>query len=157
VTKARAGAAIAIRAANASERSALIELQRRASLANEGDRALVLANPDIVDIPLVQFEEGCVLVAERDGVTLGLAVVLPRDDGAAELDGLFVEPSAWRQGIGRRLVEAACAHARKRGAPALHVIANPHAGTFYDTCGFEPLGELKLQFGTGLAMRKSLC
>lgn len=148
--------ALTIRAARVDERAALIELQRRASLANEGDRALVLANPDIVDIPLAQFEEGCVLVAERDGVTLGLAVVLPRDDGAAELDGLFVEPSAWRQGIGRSLVDAAGTHARQRGAAALHVVANPHAGSFYDNCGFEPLGEVKLQFGTGLAMRKPL-
>jgi GNAT superfamily N-acetyltransferase len=148
--------ALTVRTARIDERAALIELQRRASLANEGDRALVLANPDIVDIPLVQFEEGCVLVAERDGVTLGLAVVLPRDDGAAELDGLFVEPSAWRQGIGRRLADAAGTHARQRGAAALHVIANPHAGAFYDTCGFEPLGEVKLQFGTALAMHKPL-
>ncbi len=147
---------LTIRTARIDERAALIELQRRASLANEGDRALVLANPDIVDIPQAQFEEGCVLVAERDGVTLGLAVVLPREDGAAELDGLFVEPSAWRQGIGRRLVDAACTHARQQRATALHVIANPHAGTFYNTCGFEPVGEVKLQFGTALAMRKSL-
>lgn len=151
-----AGTAPAIRIARVDERERLIELQRRASLANEGDRALVLANPDIVDIPRAQFEDGCVLVAERDGITLGLAVVLPRDDGAAELDGLFVEPSAWRQGIGRHLVDAASAHARTLGAAALHVIANPHAGTFYDTCGFEPLGEVKLEFGTGQAMRKPL-
>jgi GNAT superfamily N-acetyltransferase len=145
-----------IRTARIDERAALIELQRRASLANEGDRAMVLANPDIIDIPLAQFEEGCVLVAERNGAVIGLAVVLPRDDGEAELDGLFVEPSAWRQGIGRHLVDAACAHAAKRGATALQVIANPHAGTFYDSCGFKPVGEVKLQFGTGLAMRKPL-
>jgi len=146
-----------IRTARADERAALIELQRRASLANEGDRAMVLANPDIIDIPLAQFEEGCVLVAERDGALIGLAVVLPRDDGQAELDGLFVEPSAWRQGIGRHLVDAACAHAMKCGATALHVIANPHAGTFYDTCGFEPLREVKTEFGGGgTAMRKPL-
>lgn len=150
------GDGLTIRTAHTAERAALIELQRRASLANEGDRALVLANPDIIDIPRAQFEEDCVLVAERDGVPLGLAVVLPRDDGAAELDGLFVEPSAWRQGIGRKLVDAACAHARSRGASALHVIANPHAGTFYDSCGFVTLGEAKTQFGSGTAMLKSL-
>jgi GNAT superfamily N-acetyltransferase len=152
-----ASAAPVIRLARIDERSALIELQRRASLANEGDRAMVLANPDIIDIPLAQFEEHCVLVAEREGALIGLAVVLPRDDGQAELDGLFVEPSAWRQGIGRHLVNAACAHAAKRGATALHVIANPHAGTFYDSCGFKPLGEVKTEFGgSGIAMRKPL-
>jgi GNAT superfamily N-acetyltransferase len=147
----------AIRIARTDERVVLIELQRRASLANEGDRAMVLANPGIIDIPLAQFEDGCVLVAERDGALIGLAVVLPLDDGAAELDGLFVEPSAWRQGIGRHLVEAACTHAAKRGAQSLHVIANPHAGTFYGTCGFEPLGEVKTEFADpAISMRKPL-
>ena len=145
-----------IRTARTDERAALIQLQRRASLANEGDRAMVLANPDIIDIPLAQFEEGCVLVAEREGDLIGLAVVLPRDDGAAELDGLFVEPQAWRQGIGRQLVDAAGTHARKRGATALHIIANPHAGMFYDSCGFEPLGEVQLEFASAIAMRKPL-
>lgn len=145
-----------IRTARIDERVGLIELQRRASLANEGDRAILLANPDVIDIPLAQFEGGCVLVAERDSVPLGIAVILPRDDGAAELDGLFVEPSVWRLGIGRHLVEAACAHARKRGAAALHVIANPHAGAFYNTCGFELLGEAKTEFGSAVAMRKPL-
>jgi GNAT superfamily N-acetyltransferase len=145
-----------IRTARTDERAALIELQRRASLANEGDRAMVLANPGMIDIPLAQFEEDCVLVAERDGALLGLAVVLPREDGEVELDGLFVEPSAWRQGIGRHLVDAACAHTLKRGATALHVIANPHAGTFYDSCGFKPLGEVKTEFASAIAMRKPL-
>lgn len=156
MTPRTAGTAPTIRTARADERKRLIELQRRASLANDGDRTMVLANPDMIDIPLVQFEEGCVLVAERDGVPLGLAVVLPRDDGSAELDGLFVEPSAWRQGIGRHLVDAASTHARKRGAAALHVIANPHAGTFYGACGFELLGEARTEFGPAVAMRKPL-
>lgn len=142
-----APAAPHIRVARADEREALIELQRRASLANDGDRAMVLANPDVIDIPLSQFEDGCVLVAERDGAPVGLAVVLPRDDGDAELDGLFVEPSAFRQGIGRLLVEAACAQARERGAATLHVVANPHAGKFYESCGFEPSGEVTTEFG----------
>jgi GNAT superfamily N-acetyltransferase len=149
-------AALAIRTARIDERMALIELQRRASLANEGDRAMVLANPGIIDIPLAQFEDGCVLVAERAGIVLGLAVVLSRQGGAAELDGLFVEPSAWRQGIGRHLVDAACAQALKRGATALHVVANPHAGAFYGSCGFSLMGEAKTEFGPAITMRKPL-
>ena len=40
--------------------------------------------------------------------------------------------------------------------PVLHVIANPHAGTFYDACGFEPLGEVRTAFGAGRAMCKKL-
>jgi GNAT superfamily N-acetyltransferase len=79
-----------------------------------------------------------------------------RADNDAELDGLFVEPSAWRHGTGRALVEAACARARSEGARLLHVIAGREAAAFYQACGFELLGEARTRFGTALAMRRML-
>jgi len=133
---------VTIRLAIGTERHALEALQRRASLANEADRDALLANPDAIELPIGQIESGRVLVAERHGTTVGFSVVLPRDDGDAELDGLFVEPSAWRGGIGRDLVEAAATLARQFGAKALHVVGNPHAAAFYRACGFERLGNV---------------
>ena len=90
-----------------AERSALEELQRRASLIWEEDRAALLANPDAIELPLEQITGGRTVVAESAGQLLGFSVVLPRDDGDAELDGLFVEPTYWRHGLGRALVEQA--------------------------------------------------
>jgi GNAT superfamily N-acetyltransferase len=87
-----------------AERSALEELQRRASLMWEEDRAALLANPDAIELPLEQITGGRTVVAENAGQLLGFSVVLPRDDGDAELDGLFVEPTYWRHGLGRALV-----------------------------------------------------
>ena len=147
---------VSIRLAVASERDALEALQWRASLMNEADREALLAHPDAIELPIVQIEAGRVFVAERDGALLGFSVVLPRDNGAAELDGLFVEPSAWRHGIGRKLVEAACALAWAGGSSALYVIGSPHSAGFYYRCGFELLGETATRFGIGLVMRKSL-
>ena len=145
-----------IRLARLCEQSTLEALQLRASLMNEADRENLLAHPDAVELPVAHIDAGRVFVAECDGSILGFSVVLSRDDGDAELDGLFVEPSRWRSGIGRRLLDAAAAFARAAGASALHVIGNPHSIGFYHICGFELLGETETRFGTGLIMRKDL-
>ena len=102
---------LVIRSAVASEQKALEALQRRASLENPGDRDALLANPDAIELPIEQIVAGHILVAEQDCGLVGFAVVLPREDGAAELDGLFVDPSSWRRGIGRLLVDR-CAEVR---------------------------------------------
>ena len=85
-----------------------------------------------------------------------LAAILPRDDGDAELDALFVDPDAWRQGIGRALIEHSCSAAKAKGAASVHVVGNPHAEEFYRACGFEMLGIKRMRFGVGLLMRRKL-
>ena len=126
------------RLAIVAEQKDLEALQWRASLNNPGDREALLANPDAIELPLSQIENGHVFVAERDGVTVGFAAVLPRDDGQMDLDALFVEPDAWQQGIRKILLSRCAEAARTHGAGALHVVGNPHAKGFYRTCGFRP-------------------
>ena len=145
-----------IRPARRDEHAMLESLQRRASLNNPGDRDALLANPDAIALPLEQITAGCVFVAERGGVVAGFTAVVPRPDGAAELDALFVEPHLWNQGIGRRLVEHAVDVARVRAASVLHVVGNPHAEGFYVSCGFRVTGTVGTRFGVGLAMRRQL-
>lgn len=139
-----------------AERSALEELQRRASLMWEEDRAALLAYPDAIELPLEQITGGRTVVAESAGQLLGFSVVLPRDDGDAELDGLFVEPAYWRHGIGRALVEQAERIARADGAAHLWVTANTRALGFYDSCGFVKVGEVPTRFRPAPKMRKSI-
>jgi N-acetylglutamate synthase-like GNAT family acetyltransferase len=69
---------------------------------------------------------------------------------------LFVEPDAWRRGIGRELIEHCAAAARAAGAESLHVVGNPHAEGFYRACGFQMLGTRKTRFGVGLLMKRVL-
>jgi GNAT superfamily N-acetyltransferase len=138
------------------EQVALEALQRRASLNNPGDREALLANPDAIEVPAQQILDGHVFVAVRDDAIVGFAAVLPREDGQSELDALFVEPDAWKQGIGRLLVEHCAGVARARGSTALHVIGNPHAEGFYRACGFEPVGSVQTRFGAGLSLRRPL-
>jgi N-acetylglutamate synthase-like GNAT family acetyltransferase len=147
---------ISIRPAVLSERYDLEGLQWRASLSNPGDRDILIAHPDAIELPADEIAAGHVFVAERDGVILGFAAILPRSDHVVELDGLFVEPDLWKQGIGRALVRHCAAIARGQGAAALHVVGNAQAEGFYKSCGFEIIGPHETRFGPALLMRKIL-
>ena len=147
---------VVCRLAAAAEQKALEALQWRASLANPDDRDALLAHPDAIELPRDQLEAGLVFVAERANVTLGFAAILPREDGATELDGLFVEPEMWKRGVGRLLVEHCADAARGRGSAALYVVANAHAEGFYRACGFERVGLAQTRFGAALSMRRML-
>jgi N-acetylglutamate synthase-like GNAT family acetyltransferase len=144
------------RPAALDEHAELEALMRRASLNNPADREALIANPDAIELPTEQIRDGHVIVVERGTAILGFAAVIPRDDGQAELDALFVEPHAWRQGIGRRLVAGCAAIARGRGATTLHVIGNPHAEAFYRAAGFEQVGSVQTRFGDGILMALTL-
>lgn len=148
--------AVTIRPAREREQNALEALQWRASLENPGDRDALIANPDAIELPIKQISAGGVFVAECDNVILGFAAVLWREDGQADLDGLFVEPTLWKRGVGRLLVDHCATFARVQGACALHVVGNQHAKEFYIACGFETVGEHQTRFGVGLTMQKKL-
>ena len=143
-----------IRRAIVSEQKELEALQLRASLTNAGDRDAMLAHPDAIELPAQQIAEGNVFVSERNGAIVGFAALLPREDGQVELDGLFVDPTTRRCGIGRSLVEHCIQIVRAQGSGALCVVGNPHAYDFYTACGFDLLGTTETRFGPGLLMRK---
>jgi GNAT superfamily N-acetyltransferase len=115
---------LTLRLARPEEHEELEELQRRASLELPEYRDQLIANPDAIYLPEGQIANGQVIVAEAAGEIVGFAAVV-----GGELDGLFVEPDLWGQGIGRSLVDAATHEARRKGL-ALKVIASPaHVGS----------------------------
>jgi GNAT superfamily N-acetyltransferase len=69
---------------------------------------------------------------------------------------LFVEPSQWKQGVGRLLVREGERLAASEAARYLCVIANPRALGFYSACAFEIIGEENTRFGIGFVMRKRI-
>lgn len=78
---------------------------------------------------------GCVLVAvDDDGRSLGMACVRPEGE-TADLDALFVDPSAIGKGAGRLLFQAAMVLARTLGARRMTILADPHAAPFYERMG----------------------
>ena len=136
-----------IRSAQPAERELLEDLQRRSSMHEPMYRAQLEANPDAIELPPSQITAGLVRVAEQDGVVVGFAVLLEAEGGACELDGLFVEPTRMRSGIGRRLIEDARRIASERGATRIQVIANPQAIAFYESVGFMAAGTAETRFG----------
>lgn len=140
--------ALALRLAHPDERDELEALQRRASLALPEYREQLEANPNAIHLPPAQLANGQVIVAELDGRVAGFAAVV-----AGELDGLFVEPDLWRQGVGRALTDAAVHEARRRGF-TLWVVASPAAREFYEKCGFSVEGEAQTRFGPAIRMSR---
>src|SRR6185503_355744 len=132
---------LTLRLARAEEHDELEDLQRRALLEVPEYREQLEEHPDAIYLPQGQIANGQVIVAEIDGEIVGFAAVV-----GGELDGLFVEPDLWGQGIGRTLADAATHEARKRGL-TLKVVANPRARRFYEHCGFKVEGQEQTRFG----------
>jgi len=79
------------------------------------------------------------LAESADRTPIGYHRVIPGDP--AELEDLWVEPSAIGAGVGRRLFEHAVEVARRGGATALEIDADPNAVGFYERMGAVRIGE----------------
>jgi GNAT superfamily N-acetyltransferase len=139
---------ISLRTALDTEAEHLTELALRSKRAwgyDEDFMASVM--PDMIVHPqYLQTEYG--IVAERDGIRLGYAIV--RIDGdVAFLRDLFVEPQYFRQGIGRALFLAAVEYARTNGASALRLSGDPNARGFYERLGMIQVDEEPSIVGAG--------
>jgi GNAT superfamily N-acetyltransferase len=140
-----------IRDAVPDDLPALREVFRRSSLSNDGDRAQLLAHPEVLEFSEIAVAEGRVRTAITDEVIAGFATWLPSAAGL-ELEDLFVDPDWMRRGAGRALVADVVATARARGARRVEVTANPHARDFYTKVGFVVAGHVQTTFGRALRM-----
>ncbi len=142
-----------IRPAVPADLDAVREVFREASLSNTGDRAALLAHPEVLLWSGDAIAEGRTRVAvDDDGAIAGFATAL-QVDGALELEDLFVAPRRMRQGVARRLVQDVLSLARRLGVGSVQVTANPHAMAFYTAVGFVPDGTAQTRFGPAPRMR----
>jgi GNAT superfamily N-acetyltransferase len=155
---------LVIRPALPGERDALEALQLRASLIWEEYRDDLAAHPDAIALTPGAIEQMRVRVATAPGAAAGIA-----DGGAVgfaewsvvsdaqwELEGLFVEPSVMRRGIGGALLEDVLGLARDGGVRRVAVVAEPHAVAFYERCGFTREGDVPTRFGPAVRMAADL-
>ena len=101
-------------------------------------------------------------VLEEDGVPVACGAVRELEPGIAELKRMFVEAELRGAGIGRALVEALEAEARRLGANRVVLetgIRQVAAVALYKRCGFAPIplyGEYCLSPDTSLCLGKTL-
>ncbi len=126
--------------------AAVRDVFRRASLANAGDRAALLAHPEHLILGPDGLNEGRTQVADENGSVVGFATWTDAD-GVVELEDLFVDPDWMRRGIATALVKGIADILRARGVERLEVTANPHAMGFYGAVGFTDCGVASTEFG----------
>lgn len=149
-------ASVAFRSGRPDDHDPLLALTWRASLANSEDGEQLLAHPEAVEGPREALARGVVVVAEHDGRPIGYASAVPAEASAFEIDGLFVEPEFWRQGVGGRLLAEALAALQAQGAAVVTVVAHPRALSVYESAGFQTIGPATTRFGPAVAMRRPL-
>jgi len=74
-----------------------------------------------------------VLVAEEGGRVVGFAAL---DAAVGEVTAVYVDPVAWRHGVGRGLLDAVETIARLRGVATARLDASLNAVVFYESAGW---------------------
>jgi GNAT superfamily N-acetyltransferase len=142
-----------IRPAEPSEADALTELHRRSSSIWTEDLPFFEQHPEIFGVSAEAIAEQRVRVAlDARGRRLGFATIRLRPDGACELEDLFVEPDAMRNGVGRTLVEDAAACAKRIGDGRMTVVAGERTLAFYEPLGFVVGERVETRFAPALRL-----
>ncbi|HEU0220815.1 MAG TPA: GNAT family N-acetyltransferase [Paracoccaceae bacterium] len=127
------------RAPRQGEAGMLTELCLRAKASWGYDAAFMAACRAELTVAPGDLLGGSMQVVELAGAPVGL-VELRLEDGAAELEKLFVAPEAQGAGIGAALFGWAAARARACGAAWLRIDSDPGAEGFYLRMGAERAG-----------------
>lgn len=131
----------AIRVACADEAAALSALCKRSKAHWGYDAQFMQLSDASLTIAPQLIATGRVLVAERDGVLLGMASLDPLPGGLWDLLHMFIDPAAIGSGAGRVLFDAITALARAQGGTRMQIHADPHAEGFYLRLGATRVGE----------------
>jgi RimJ/RimL family protein N-acetyltransferase len=135
---------LTIRASGRDEAETHFALQRSASLAGLAHIFPADEFPYPDDAVRARWREGSslrvVLLAERDGVSVGVAAV-----EACWLHGFYVEPNAWGTGVAAALHDAALAAMPGCAEIKLWVLEeNRRARRFYEKHGWRQNGETRV-------------
>jgi GNAT superfamily N-acetyltransferase len=140
--------ALLIREARPDEAEVLAAIQEEASVAALAD----IFPPDRYPFPVDAVRERwrdaladpelTVLVAERNGAPAGVAGCR-----AEWLDGLYVLPASWGEGVGRKLHDQALNQLRATGSARCHLWVlehNDRARRFYERLGWRENGDTRV-------------
>jgi GNAT superfamily N-acetyltransferase len=109
---------------------------REASLANPDDREMLQARPDLLEFSDEVIGQGhCRVAIDVEGRVVGFSSYLLQAEHV-ELVDLFVDPSMWRHGVGRALIDDVVTVTRDGPSARIEVTANTNALAFYEGTGF---------------------
>ena len=131
----------AIRRARAYEGSRLSEIALRAKAHWGYSVEFMEACRAELTVSADDLAAGAAFVVERDNRVVGFHLLERISDAAIELGHLFVEPEALGTGLGRALLDHACARASEVGCRVLVIQSDPNAEGFYRALGARRVGE----------------
>jgi len=131
---------ITYRPARASESRALTDLARAAKAHWGYSDELMALWADDLGVSSAFITHNHVVCAECDGDLVGFAAVC-EEDGAYELEHLWVHPTRMRQGVGSGLLAQAVTYLRAVGARQVRIVSDPHAEGFYLRLGARRIGQ----------------
>jgi GNAT superfamily N-acetyltransferase len=131
----------AIRRARLDEAGVLSALGLRSKAHWGYDADFLAACRDDLTLSADDIASSPVYVCDGEDALLGYYRLVLQDDGVAELDALFVEPTAMGQGVGRRLWHHAVATATQVGCSEMVWQSDPQAEGFYLAMGARGAGE----------------
>jgi N-acetylglutamate synthase-like GNAT family acetyltransferase len=135
-------ATLSIREARPGEAAALSALALRSKGHWGYDAGFLEACRADLTLTPQEIAESVSFVCEGAQGVVGFSRVVLMDERTAELDSLFVDPSAIGTGAGKLLWEHSVAAARALGAQDLVLQSDPHAEGFYRARGARRIGEI---------------
>jgi GNAT superfamily N-acetyltransferase len=124
-----------LRLAQADEAESLTALCVRSKAHWGYDAEFMQLSTEALTVESKDIVAGRVLIAvDGNGQPLATASVLG-DGETVDLEQMFVDPSAMRQGLGRMMFMSAVRLARKLGARRMTILADPNAAPFYERMG----------------------
>jgi GNAT superfamily N-acetyltransferase len=130
----------AIRRAQPAEASVLSALALRSKAHWGYDADFLAACRDDLTLSPDEIATSTVYVFDGADAPSGYYRLVLQDDGVAELDALFVEPTAMGQGVGKRLWRHAVATAMNLGCSEMVWQSDPQAEGFYLAMGARRTG-----------------
>jgi GNAT superfamily N-acetyltransferase len=110
--------------------------------------ALEVGWPDDEEDWRVVHEAAWVVGVRRERRLIGQGALGFYDDRAGTIAKMVVAPSAQRQGVGARILDALVAEAERRSLMTLGLVATPAGQPLYESRGFSVTGEVAVFIGT---------